>query len=164
MVLKKQQLPMNNIQKNNNPIAQSQNNTVQNSEYIQEMIIAQQHYFSGPLPSPENLEQYKKIGVLDNIVTIAMDSNNRQNKKVEILASENRQKELLNIAKARKINVNTTIEAVTQIIMAVTICLIVLSCWGVMIYGLIVKNYPASVILAGLNAIAVLIAFLQKKK
>ncbi len=155
---------MNNIQKNNNPIAQSQNNTVQNSEYIQEMIIAQQHYFSGPLPSPENLEQYQKIGVLDNILTIAMDSNNRQNKKVEILASENRQKELLNIAKARKINVNTTIEAVTQIIMAVIICLIVLSCWGVMIYGLIVKNYPASVILAVLNAIAVLIAFLQKKK
>lgn len=155
---------MNNIQKNNNPIAQSQNNIVPNSENIQEMIIAQQHYFSGPLPSPEILEQYKKIGVLDNILTIAMDSNNRQNKKVEILASENRQKELLNIAKARKINVNTIVEAVTQIIMAVIIFLIVLSCWGTMLYGFIVKNYPTSIILAVLNAVTVLIAFLQKRK
>jgi CHASE2 domain-containing sensor protein len=93
-----------------------------------------------------------------------MDSNNRQNKKVEILISENHQKELLNIAKARKINVNTTIEAVTQIVMAIIISLIVLSCWGTMLYGLIVKNYPVSITLAVLNAIAVLIAFLQKRK
>ena len=47
-------------------------------------IIAQKEEFSGPLPPPSILAQYQEQGVLDNILKLAMDANDRENRTVAI--------------------------------------------------------------------------------
>lgn len=60
------------LQRNTNSVSQTENK-----------IVASAH-FSGPLPPPGILEGYKQIGILDNIMKLAMDANDRENRLIDI--------------------------------------------------------------------------------
>ena len=59
-------------------------NSVQPGERKITAIIAQKEEFSGPLPHPNILAQYKEQGVLDNILKLVMDANDRENRTMTI--------------------------------------------------------------------------------
>lgn len=47
---------------------------------IQPKLLIHQEQFDGPLPHPDMLEKYQKVGVLDVVIKLAMDANDRATK------------------------------------------------------------------------------------
>ena len=48
------------------------------------MQVITSAHFSGPLPPPDISEGYKQTGVLDDIMKLAMDANERENRLIDI--------------------------------------------------------------------------------
>lgn len=87
--------------------------------------------FSGPLPPPALLSQYQELGLLEDVMKLARDANERCNKELAIRESQQNAKNALYIAQAKDQVYTSLTQNITYVLIVLAVILIMLALIGI---------------------------------
>lgn len=146
-------------QQNNTPAVQRKNLPGKNTTFVGE------YHFSGPLPPPDVMQGYQNVGILNEILKLAMDANERENRKIALKEREEAQKEALIAVQVKDANRSSICQAIIQMVILVTVValavVIVLSAGYALFHG----NYLTGSIIGAFGILTpVILTLLPRKK